>query len=236
MWSVEGRLLQILKGSFWLQKIAWPRKAFFHEYSQTALCSSDDRGEHFWSIFPKKCCQAKWDLRASGRHPLPWSCYMSAAHFLPMLWDAASAPLLNTDSPFCPLCTSPEMTAPPPSFPLGAFCHLHFRKAKGRGKTWTGAGRLEQELLNQGRFVCSFSIAEIAMTWQCRYTDMYTFSLPFSPFPTPLSMKMVSRLLKTKILSQSLLSRSMQTPTHKDVGFYFIQTLHYILSVTLMFL
>lgn len=104
--------------------------------------------------------------------------------------------------------------SPHPSFPLGAFCHLHFRKAKGRGKTWTGAGRLEQELLNQGRFVCSFSIAEIAMTWQCRYTDMYTFSLPFSPFPTPLSMKMVSRLLKTKILSQSLLSRSMQTHTH----------------------
>lgn len=88
--------------------------------------------------------------------------------------------------------------SPHPSFPLGAFCHLHFRKAKGRGKTWTGAGRLEQELLNQGRFVCSFSIAEIAMTWQCRYTDMYTFSLPFSPFPTPLSMKMVSRLLKNK--------------------------------------
>lgn len=42
------------KDLFWLQKIAWQRKAFFREYSGLALCSSDGRGEYFWSIFPRK--------------------------------------------------------------------------------------------------------------------------------------------------------------------------------------
>lgn len=149
--------------------------------------------------------------------PLPRSCYTSAAQFSPMLWDRASALLLNTDSPFCPLCTSPEMAT------SLALLWEHFvasisEKAKSRRKDLN-----RSFWIKKGLFV---HLASLRLQWHdsmdewCPGYTIHFLSIS-APMPTPLSHENGKQVFKkTNSFSKPYLQIHANTYT---VGFYFIQ-------------
>jgi len=109
----------------------------------------------------------------------------------------------------------------PTSSPLGAFCHLHFRKSKGQ-RQW---GDVNRNFLTRGDlFVHLAKMDDNSMAvWYPGYAIHF---LLYLPHPSSALLENGKQIIKCKFFLKDFSPDAMQT--HTDAFFYFVQKQRHI--------